>query len=227
MKIRIAAVVLLGLVSQAAFPQSRSQPRPKSTDSLFSPLDLGFYEQPDRDQWQKPDQIMDAVRIGEGSVVAEIGAGSGWFTIRIARRVGPNGQVYAEDIQAPMVAAIRRRVQRENLTNVDTILGTPTDPKLPGGLDAVLIVSVYHEMDDPVTLLRNVARSMKPQGRIGIVDFTPGGGGPGPAPDQRVNPNVTIRDAAAADLELIGRETIPPFMFMLVFGKPAPAGASR
>ena len=78
--------------------------------------------------------------------------------------------------------AIGRRVRRENLANVRTVLGIAKDPRLPRGLDAVLIFGAYHEIEDPVTLLKNVARSLKPQGRIGVVDFNPGGGGPGPRP---------------------------------------------
>src|SRR3954452_3489856 len=107
--------------------------------------------------------------------------------IPLARRVGPNGVAYAEDIQPQMIEAINRRMQHEGLNNVRAVMGTPTDPRLPSGLDAVLIVNAYHEMDEPsrpdviLTLLKNVARSLKPQGRLGVADFLPGGGGPGPA----------------------------------------------
>jgi SAM-dependent methyltransferase len=188
---------------------------------LFDPLDLGLLEAPDREQWQKPDQIMDTLLIAEGSVVAEVGAAGGWFTMHLARRVGPNGIVYAEDIQRQMIEAIARRVQRENLRNVCTVLGTATDPHLPAGIDAVLIEDVYGEMEDPVTLLRKVALSLKPQGRVGIVDFKPGGGGPGPAPDERVDPEAVIKAAAAAGLRLTAREDVPPFhfQFLLLFGR--------
>jgi predicted methyltransferase len=191
--------------------------------SLFPPQDLGLIEPPDREEWQKPDQIMDALGIFDGARVADLGAGGGWFTIRLARRVGPNGLVFAEDIQAAMIEAIGRRVQREGLRNVRTVKGTETDPGLPGGLDAVLIVDAYREMDDPqrpddiLTLFRNVARSLKPAGRVGVVDFLPGGGGPGPAPGMRVSPETVIRTAEAAGLRLQSRETIPPFQFLLVF----------
>jgi predicted methyltransferase len=167
---------------------------------------------------------MDALGIADGSVVADLGAGGAWFTLHIARRVGPNGVVYAEDIQPAMVQVIGQRMQVENLLNVRPVLGTPSDPRLPKGLDAALIVDSYHEMDDSanptqvVTLLRNIARSLKPQGRLGIVDFKPGGGGPGPAPDQRVDPQSVIKAANAAGLQLISREEIPPFLFLLVFG---------
>jgi ubiquinone/menaquinone biosynthesis C-methylase UbiE len=186
---------------------------------LFPPQDLGLLEGPDRDQWQKPEQIMDALRIAEGSVVADIGAGGGWFTIRLARRVLPTGVVYAEDIQPQMIESINRRVQLERLTNVTTVLGTAKDPRLPHGLDAVLIVDAYHELEDPVALLRNVAVSLKPQGRIGVVDFASGGGGPGPEPDARVNPESVIQAAATAGLQLSAREAVPPFQYLLVFEK--------
>jgi len=162
---------------------------------------------------------MDALLIAEGSVVAEIGAAGGWFTMKLARRVAPNGIVYAEDIQPEMIEAVHRRAQRENLTNVRPILGTSRDPRLPDGLDAVLIVEVFHEMDDPVELLKKVARSLKPQGRLGMVDFTPGAGGPGPAPEERVAPETEVRAAEAAGLQLVKREDVPPFMFLLLFGR--------
>jgi predicted methyltransferase len=208
------------LPASPALPGQSSPPKRK----LFEPNDLGLLDAPDRDQWQKPELIMDALGIADGSVVADLGAGGAWFTLHIARRVGPNGVVYAEDIQPAMLQVIGQRMQVENLMNVRPVLGTPSDPRLPKGLDAALIVDSYHEMDDSanptqvVTLLKNIARSLKPQGRLGIVDFKPGGGGPGPAPDQRVDPQSVIEAAKAAGLELISREEIPPFLFLLVFG---------
>jgi len=209
-------------------PAARA-PQQKPKGRLFAPQDLGLLEAPDRDQWQKPDQVMDALGIAEGSTVAELGAAGGWFTLRVARRVGPNGLVYAEDIQPLMLEAISRRMQSENLTNVKPVLGTQTDPRLPPGLDAALISDAYHEMDEPgdpmviVRLLRNIARSLKPQGRLGIVDWTPGAGGPGPPADQRVDPADVIKDAEAAGLQLISREEFPPFVYLLVFGHAANA----
>jgi SAM-dependent methyltransferase len=193
--------------------------KPKA--SLFGPQDLGLLEAPDRAQWQKPDQIMDALGIADGSIVAEVGAAGGWFTIKLARRVGPNGRVYAEDIQPLMIEQINRRVQRENLPNVVTVLGTGNDPVLPHGLDAVLISDAYPEMEDPVTLLKHVAESLKAQGRVGIVDFKPGASGPGPKPSERIDPQVVINAAGAAGLQLTAREELP-FQFLLVFRKRSP-----
>ena len=194
---------------------------------LFPPLDLGLLEGPDRDLWQKPDLIMDALKIAEGSVVAEIGAAGGWFTVRLGRRVGPNGRVYAEDIQPQMVDVIYRRVQRENLDNVVTVLGRPDDPRLPSEIDAALIVETFHEMEDPIALLKNLTRSLKPQGRIGIVEFNAGAGGPGPPPDERVDPRSVIQAAAAAGLQLGKNEPVAPFQFLLVFETPASLRGDR
>jgi len=215
--IALAALPALPARPALSVPPSPSPQKPKR--HLFEPQDLGLLDAPDRELWQKPDQIMDSLHIAEGSIVADLGAGGGWFTIRLARRVGPNGVVYAEDIQPEMIEAVGRRVQREGLQNVRTVLGTATNPRLPPGVDAVLIVDTYHEMDDPVMVLRNAARSLQPQGRIGIVGFTAGGGGPGPAPDERVPPETMIKAAESAGLELMSHEAVPPFQFLLVFGR--------
>ena len=185
---------------------------------LFPPEDLGLLEGPDRDAWQRPDQVMDALQIGEGSVVADLGAGGGWFTVRLARRVGPNGRVYAEDIQPEMIGAIQRRVQREGLRNVTTVMGTAVEPRIPeGAVDAVLIVDTYHEMEQPVILLRNLARTLRPNGVIGIINFKKDGGGPGPAMDERVEPAKVIADAKAAGLELKRRDDLR-YQYLLTFG---------
>jgi ubiquinone/menaquinone biosynthesis C-methylase UbiE len=162
---------------------------------------------------------MDALGIADGAVVADIGAGGGWFTIRLARRVGPNGRVYAEDIQPQMIESIQRRVEREGLKNVTLVRGTATDPRLPeGALDAVLIVETFSEMEDPVTLLENVAASLKPRGRIGIIEFKSDGFGPGPPLEERVPEKQVLDAAARAGLRLLHRETFLRYQYMLVFG---------
>ena len=218
-----AIVLLLALAGPSLVSgQSPQSPDPGRRGRIFSPLDLGLLEPPDREAWQKPEQVMDALNVAEGTAVADIGAGGGWFTIRLARRVGPNGVVYAEDIQRLMIEAIERRVQREGLTNVQTKLGEGNDPRLPpGALDAVLIVDAFHEIpvDERVVLLENVARSLKPNGLIGIIDYREGEGGPGPAPEERVAPGVIIETAKAAGLTLDRQETFLPYQYFLIFRK--------
>jgi predicted methyltransferase len=223
--IRVITFVLaaaLAVNAQVPTPDSQGA-QPQRTGHLFPPENLGLLESPDRDTWQKPDQIMDALGIADGSTVADIGAGAGWFTIILARRVGPNGTVYAEDVQRQMLEAIRRRVSREGLLNVQGRLGTSTDPRLPErAIDAILVVDMYSEVDvdDRVTFLRNVARALKPNGRIGIVNYKPGQGGPGPSPTEGVRVEITAveADARAAGLRAIARENLP-FQYLLVLGR--------
>jgi 2-polyprenyl-3-methyl-5-hydroxy-6-metoxy-1,4-benzoquinol methylase len=218
MKPMVLAGVVAGfaLLMAGLWPKTLAAQHPR----LFPPESLGLLEGPDRDAYQRPDQIMDALQIGENSVVADLGAGGGWFTVRLARRT-LNGRVYAEDVQQEMIQAIERRVQREGLDKIVTmLLGTQTDAKIPEPLDAVLIVDTYHEMEQPVTLLRNVAKSLKPNGTIGIVNYKKDGGGPGPPMEERVDPERVIRDARAAGLELRKRENFLRYQYMLIFGNP-------
>ena len=217
----IAAIMLLVFVEAGLQARLYAQTAAGRHGRLFPPQDLGLLEGPDRDAWQKPDQIMDALAIADGSAVADIGAGAGWFTIRMARRVGPNGMVYAQDVQRQMLEAIRRRVAREGLRNVATRLGAGSAPNLPErSLDAVLVVDVYPEVEDRVTFLRNLAAALKPGGRLGIVNYKPGRGGPGPAPEEgeRVESASVEGDARAAGLRVLARQTLP-YQYLLVFGR--------
>lgn len=214
-------LILVGMVLAvlSTTPHAQTKPQRGGHARLFDPSDLGLLESPDRDLWQRPDQIMDAMAIADASVVADIGAGSGWFTIRMARRVGPQGRVYAEDVQTEMINAITRRVTREGLSNVHAVLGLKNDPRLPEAVDAALIVDAYHEIENRVAVLSNLARALKPQGRIGIVDFKLDGSGPGPDPDERVSPDVVVKDAEEAGLRLIRQEPFLPYQYFLIFGK--------
>ena len=204
----LCSLVILGLTTMSAQQHTR----------LFPPTKLAELEGPDREAWQRPDRIMDELGIGERSVVADLGAGGGWFTVHLANRVGPNGRVYAEDIQPEMLQAITRRVQRLRLRNVEPWLGTAVDPRLPkGSLDAALIVETYNEIEQPVPLLRNLATSLKPTGRIGIVNSTKDGGGPGPPMEERIDPERVINDAARAGLVLQSRGDFLRYQYLLIF----------
>jgi predicted methyltransferase len=214
---RAVPVVLLIAALAAATPDAQ---RRESRAPLSPPQQLALLEGPDRDEWQQPDRVMDALGIADGSRVADLGAGSGWFTIRLARRVGPNGVVYAEDIQREMIASIERTTTREGLRNVVTILGGADDPRLPVGLQAVLMVDTYPQLADPVGVLAKVAPALSPNGRIGIIDFKPdGAGGPGPTIGERVAPDVVTRDAERAGFRLLSHETFLRYQYMLVFAR--------
>jgi predicted methyltransferase len=133
--------------------------------------DLGIFEDPGREQRLQINRVMDLLHIKPGSTVADIGAGGGWFSVRAARRVGPNGRVIAEDINPKYLASIADRAKREHLANIQPLLGTPDDPKLaPGSLDAALMLKVYHEIAHPQPVLASLRAALKPGARFSIID---------------------------------------------------------
>ena len=133
--------------------------------------DLSIFEDPGREQRLQINHVMDLLHIKAGSTVADIGAGGGWFSVRAARRVGPNGRVIAEDINPKYIASIADRAKREHLANIEPLLGTPDDPKLaPGSLDAALMLKVYHEIAHPKPVLASLRAALKPGARFGIID---------------------------------------------------------
>jgi arsenite methyltransferase len=218
---RALALLLALALANSRLPTANAQTQsaPPRHGRLFPPVDLGLLERPDRALWQKPDQIMDAVHVADGSTVADIGAGAGWFTIRLAQRVGPKGMVYAQDVQRLMLDAIKRRVQREGLENVTTVQAHGNEPNLPARtLDAILMVDAYQEVDNRVVYLRNLANALKPTGRIGIVNWKPGRGGPGPDASERVAQSVVEADAAAAGLKVLDHEDLP-YQYLLVLSR--------
>ncbi len=218
------AMLAFALVLCAAAPALPQEPR---HGRLFPPESLGDLEGPDRDAWQMPEAVMDALGIADGSIVADIGAGGGWFTVRLARRVGPNGLVYAQDVQPQMLEAIRRRVDREGLRNVRTVRGDTIDPHLEDrSVEAILIVDAYHEAPNGPALLKHLASALKPGGRIGVIEHSLGGGGPGPAVEERIDASRVVRDGEVAGLRLARRETFLPFQYFLIFEREDSAAAA-
>jgi predicted methyltransferase len=124
-----------------------------------------------RDVWQRPNEVMDELGIKEGTVVADVGCGSGYFVFHLAQRVGPKGKVYAEDIESGVLSKIDSRIHEENLEQIEVIQGTPDDPFLPAGtLDVVIIVNAYHEMKNFDGMLQSLYRALMPGGVLGIID---------------------------------------------------------
>ncbi|MCA1615843.1 MAG: class I SAM-dependent methyltransferase [Acidobacteria bacterium] len=133
--------------------------------------DLSIFEDLRRDTRLQIERVLDVLKIKEGSAVADIGAGSGWFTVRAARRVGAGGAVYAVEINPKFIAHIEERAKREALPQVRTVLGKEDDPLLPpGSADAVLILKTYHEIAEPVRLMKNLRKSLRPGALVGIID---------------------------------------------------------
>jgi len=140
--------------------------------------DLNVFESPGRENRLQIDRVMTLLQIAPGKSVADIGAGSGWFTVRAARRVGPKGTVFAEDINPKATEYIDQRAKKEKLTNVKAVLGVPDDAKLPvSSVDAVLLLKVYHEIAQPVAFMQRMRLPLRPGARVGIIDRNGNGSG--------------------------------------------------
>jgi predicted methyltransferase len=187
--------------SVASIPSPAVQPR--STDIIHRPTsrpytgDLSVFEDPKRDKNLQVNRVMELLGIHTGSAVADIGAGSGWFSVRAARRVGSSGRVYAVDINRSYLHYIRDRAQKEKLPNIRVILGKSDDPLLPShSIDAVLLMKTYHEVAQPIMLLRHVRATMRPGARLGIIDRN------GHGDDHGVNRDVVIDEVKRAGFVL-------------------------
>jgi SAM-dependent methyltransferase len=163
--------------------------------------DLSIFDSPGRDQRLHIERVMDLLSIVPGKHVADIGAGSGWFTVRAARRVTNTGIVYAEDINPEVIHYIDNRAAKEDLRNIKTIMGTPDNPKLPAdAIDSVLLLKTYHEVAKPVDLLRNLRASLKAHAKVGIIDRDGNGENHG------VGKGVVIREAGEAGYRLVDEQ---------------------
>jgi len=162
--------------------------------------DLAIFEDANRAQKLQIDRVMDLLGIKRGAHVADIGAGSGWFTVRSARRVGNEGVVYAVEINPEYIRHIKRRAKREKLSNIRTILGKPNDPMLPAiSTDAALLLKTYHEIARPIPFLRRLRASLRPGARLGIIDKN------GKGDDHGLNADVVIKEAAQAGFTLVAQ----------------------
>jgi len=135
-------------------------------------LAAGWLERPEREREEQPGKLMEAMQLKPGEVVADVGAGSGYFTFRLAEKVGPKGKVLAVDIQREMLDIIERRMKVRKIKHIETIQGTETDPKLPKeAVDLILLVDVYHEFSHPFEMVENMVKSLKPGGRLVFVEY--------------------------------------------------------
>lgn len=138
----------------------------------MSYLGADWLDRSERVQEEEPDVALDAIKLAPGSVVADVGAGSGYMTVKMAKRVGPSGRVLANDIQPQMLTMLRQRLDREKIPNVELVLGTYDDPKLPANtLDLILMVDVYHEFSQPQAMLRKMRESLKSGGRLVLLEY--------------------------------------------------------
>ncbi len=142
-----------------------------------------WLNRPEREKEENPEGALDALGIRPGMVVADVGAGTGYMSLRLAKRVGPSGKVYANDLQAEMLRRLRENAAKAGLTNIETVQGEEADPNLPPGrMDLVLLVDVYHEFSKPREMIDKIRGSMKPEGRLVLLEY------------RKEDPNVPIRE---------------------------------
>jgi SAM-dependent methyltransferase len=197
-------------LSGSAVSPSATQQNSQSTPSTTAPSttrktstpytgDLSRFEYEGRDEKLQVQRVMDLLQIHPGSAVADIGAGSGWFTVRAAKRVAATGVVYAVDINPESIKYINDRARREKLGNVRTILGKEDDAPLPtASVDSVLLLKTYHEVAQPVRLLQNLRRALRPGALVGVIDRN------GRGDDHGVGRDVVVKEASEAGYEIAG-----------------------
>jgi predicted methyltransferase len=186
-----------------------------------NPSDLDAYARrltdPARDAWQKPDEVVALLALGPGSVACDVGAGPGYFTLRLSRAVGPRGRVYAVDVEPLLLAALRDRLDAERIANVTPVLSVPSHPLLPPGTcDVVLVVDTYHHFPDGPAYLRRLAAALRPGGRIVNVDFEKRPTPVGPPVGHRVSREAFIADAAAAGLQVVAEPRLLEHQYVVV-----------
>lgn len=204
----VIGAALIGFAAysaQAQSPATSSQTtssRTTSSRKTSTPYtgDLTIFESQGREVRLQINRVMDILKIAPGSTVADIGAGSGWFTVRASKRVGAQGKVFAADINPEAIAYIQKRVAKEGLGNVQAILSKSDDPLFPAGkIDAVLLLKTYHEVAEPVALLNHLRDSLAPNAKVGIIDRN------GNGEDHGVAEKVVVSEAQQAGYKLLER----------------------
>ena len=192
----LVTIALAGSIAAQSPPAGSPTPPP-------SPMGMS-----DREQWQRVPDILRSLKLAAGGKVADVGAGTGFFSVRLARAVGPTGRVYAVDANPRMIIRLRERAEKEQLANLEVVLGDVNDPKLPAdALDAALIVNAYHEMDQHQAMLAGIARALKPGGRLVIVEPTSPVGDTYPRERQALSHEISL-PYVAQDLEQAGFEIV-------------------
>lgn len=196
LSLSVAAVLVMASMGAAQSSPPTSAPRRPTSPPYTG--DLSIFDSPGREQRLQISRVMDILGVQAGKSVADIGAGSGWFTVLAARRVGSSGMVYAVDINPEAVQHIQQRVHKESLFNVKTFLSQSDDPKLPkDAVDAVLLLKTYHEVANPVALLANLRSSLKAGAKVGVIDRN------GDGTNHGVGRQVVVEEAARAGYRLL------------------------
>lgn len=183
---------------------------------------IPWLNRPERIQEENPEEMLEQLDVKPGMTVCDMGCGDGYYTIELAKRVGPTGKVIAVDIQPEMLQELSRRCERGNLKNVDMVLGLPHDPKLPiGQVDLILMVDVYHEFSNPVEMLNAMRKSLKPNGRIALVEFR----GEDPQvpikPEHKMTKKQILKEYEANSMKLVNQYDRLPWQHLMFLGSDA------
>lgn len=211
----LSLLLIWGWVAVAQPPHQATQERPHMEHRFDPESSMRSFDDPDRDAWQKPDQVLAALELKPGQIVADIGAGTGYFSTRLARHSSAP-KVYAADIEPRMVDYLRQRAEKEGLKNVTAVLALETSANLPEAVDCVLIVNTYHHIGQRENYFRLLGKSLKPGARVAIIDFKKGV--PGGPPDHfRFTPQEIQSELAAAGFELVVQHDFLPNQMFLIF----------
>lgn len=207
-------LILILALSSLCTPLSAQERRP---GKLFPPEKIYILERPR--EWQDIEKIMYMMRIHNGDVVADIGAGSGYFTIPLARKVGTEGRVYAEDIQKEMIDYISQKVEKLQLKNIRIILGKVEDPLIPNNsLNHAFIANTYHQLERPLLLLYNIKKDLRSHGKLTIIDWDPTKDlSFGPPREVKVPVDIVIKEAEQAGFRLMEKHDFMPYHYFLIF----------
>lgn len=215
-----ALALALGCVGLA--PRTGHAQSPHTHEHSFSGAEhwARVFDDPERDLWQKPHQVIEALALKPAAAVADIGAGTGYFAARLAHFV-PRGRVYAVDIEPDMVKYLAERARREHLDNLTAVAGAPDDARLPQKVDLVLLVDTYHHIGQRESYFRKLARSLKPGGRVAIIDFN-AQSAMGPPPGARIAATRVAAEMSGAGYLLLSEHHFLPNQYFLVFQLKAP-----
>jgi ubiquinone/menaquinone biosynthesis C-methylase UbiE len=216
LQIKLCSLIFLVLLGSPALAAP-----PDMNDPFYSSVPSAYMDDPRRAEWQKADQVIEALFIKPGETVADIGAGTGFFTLNFARKVGKTGMVYASDIDDTMVRTIAKRAKTEKLANIRAIHGKTDDPLIPvSTADVIFICDTYLFIDSRVQYLTRLKNSLKPGGRLAIISFNSSAEIPGIPPLQRmIQKNVVIKEAVEAGYALEADYFFLPFQDFLLFRK--------
>lgn len=183
-----------------------------------------WLERPERDWEENPNVAVELLNLKKGMVVADVGAGTGYFSVRMARKVGPEGKVYASDLQEPMLQRLARNAAREKIRNIETVLATESDPRLPAGaLDLILMVDVYHEFSEPQEMLRKMRTALKPDGRLVLLEYRKEDPEVPIRPEHKMSVREVRMELEAEGFQLSQKIDKLPRQHVLVFTKSAAA----